>query len=40
MTLEEETESRVWVANEKSMKIVGLAKAQVKIEHATKKSNF
>ena len=40
MTLEEETESRVWAANEKSMKIVALAKAQVKIEHATKESNF
>ena len=40
MTLEEETESRVWAANEQSMKIVGTAKAQVKIEHATKICNF
>ena len=40
MTLEEETESRVWAANEKSMNIVGLAKAQVKIEHAMKICNF
>ena len=35
MTLEEEMESKVWAANEQSMKIVGTAKAQVKIEHAT-----
>ena len=36
MTLEAETELTVWAANEKSMKIVGLAKAQVKIEHEEK----